>query len=70
MTLKEFLEGAGLSVTPDQRSELGRLISKEDDHFRKVIEDKWNVKDYHLAHLTSNDTQNIIIKFLNSINNG
>lgn len=70
MTLKKYLKGAGLNITPDQRSQLGGLISKENDHSKRVIEDKWNVKDYHLKHLESDETNNIIMNFLNSIQNG
>jgi dsDNA-binding SOS-regulon protein len=70
MTLKEYLEGAGLNITPDQRSQLGILISKQEDHFRRVLEGRWNVKDYYLKHLKSDETHNIIMNFLNSIQNG
>ncbi len=68
MTLKEFLEGANLKVTPDQRSQIGYLISKKGDSSKKVIEDNWKVKDYHLEHLTSDETQNIIMNYLQEQN--
>ena len=67
-TLKEHLEINLIKATPDQRSQIGVLISSENDSNSKVLEDGWNVKDYTKNFLNSVKTSNIIIKYFNEIN--
>lgn len=63
-TLKEYLEKNDIKVTPDQRSMLGRLISKENDNNGFVREDNFKVKDYKTDFLDNEETQMKIISFL------
>lgn len=65
-TLKQFLEENGIKATPDQRSRLGRFISKPDDNNGRVREDGFKVKDYKEDFLNNEHTQMAIIFFLNN----
>jgi len=64
MTLKEHLENHNLKATKDQRSQIGKLLSKIDDTTNRVLEDGWNVKDYDNSFLNDIKTSDIIINHL------
>ncbi len=66
MTLKEFLEENKINATSDQRSVIGRLISKKDDNKGYVLENGSNVKDYKEHFLNDIKTTSIIINYLNT----
>lgn len=65
MTLKEYLDKNKIKTIGDQRSEIGRYISKLEHDFSYVIEDGFNVKNYNENFLTSKDVSEIIISQLN-----
>lgn len=65
MTLKEHLEKNNVKATKDQRSQIGKLLSKIDNTTNRVLEDGWNVKDYDNSFLNDIRTSTIIINHLN-----
>ena len=64
MTLKEFLEENKINATPDQRSIIGRLISKKGDSKGYVLENGISVKNYKESFLNDLNTTRIIINYL------
>ncbi|TXD45887.1 hypothetical protein [Polaribacter sp. IC073] len=64
MTLKNYLETNNIKATPDQRSQLGRIISTKGDSTRYVTENHRNVKDYKESFLNKPKTQLAIINHL------
>lgn len=65
MTLKEFFDENNVKVTPDQRSEIGRLISSNSKILGYVNEDGHNVKNYCPEFLQQQETTKSIINYLN-----
>lgn len=65
MTLKEYLEENQLYATPDQRSQIGYLLSQTGDNKGYVLEDGYNVKNYYKSFLNSERTSDIIINYFN-----
>jgi hypothetical protein len=66
-TLKEYLIHHRIEVTPDQRSELGRLLSGPEDNNGKVLEDGFMVKDYKIEYLDNHETQKRIISYFHKL---
>ena len=66
-TLKEHFEKHNIKATADQRSQIGLLISSNNDSNGLVLEDRWNVKDYKEKFLNSAKTAKIIIGYFNKI---
>ena len=64
MTLKEFLEDNKINATPDQRSVIGRFISKNNDNNGYVFENGSNVKNYKDEFLNEIETTCKIINYL------
>ena len=63
MTLKEYFTENEIEATPDERSKLGRVISRENDSNGYLIEDGRSVKDYKETFLKSHNTTVRIINF-------
>ena len=68
MTLKQFLHQNKIKATDNDRCNIGRLISSENDSNGSIKEDGHRVKDYKESFLNDPKTQLLIIGFLSKNN--
>jgi len=63
MTLKEYFILHSINATPDQRSQIGVLLSYSYDSNKRVIENGWSVIDYREEFLKCDITIGIILNY-------